>query len=150
MEAADILASGEHVTSFSSLQIYPLSFLPHSLDAWVLSCKVAPNSFAILWTVGHSFSVDGIFRAGILEWLAMPSSRGSSPPRDWTRVSCVSCTGRWILYHWATLEAYSRGGWSKCTASLPSGILTDQHLHISIAQSNQIQGSWSPFNSGPV
>ena len=34
MEAADVLASGEHVTSFSSLQIYPLSFfLPHSLDA---------------------------------------------------------------------------------------------------------------------
>ena len=27
----------------------------------------------------------------ILEWVAMPSSRGSSPPRDWTRVSCGSC-----------------------------------------------------------
>ena len=32
-------------------------------------------------------SVHGIVQAGILEW--MPSSRGSSRPRDWT---CVSCT----------------------------------------------------------
>ena len=36
-------------------------------------------------------SVHGILQARILEWVAMPSSRGSSPPRDWTRVSCSSC-----------------------------------------------------------
>ena len=33
------------------------------------------------------------------------SSRGSSRPRDWTRVSCVYCIGRLILDHWATWEA---------------------------------------------
>jgi len=27
----------------------------------------------------------GILQARILEWVAMPSSRGSSPPRDQTR-----------------------------------------------------------------
>ena len=32
-------------------------------------------------------------------------SRRSSPPRDWTWVSCVSCIGRWILYHCTTCEA---------------------------------------------
>ena len=32
----------------------------------------------------------------ILEWVAISSSRGSSPPRDRTH---VSCTGRLILYH---------------------------------------------------
>ena len=32
-------------------------------------------------------SVHGILQARILEWIAMPSSRGSSPPRDWTWVS---------------------------------------------------------------
>ena len=37
-------------------------------------------------------SVRGIFQARILEWLAMPSSRGSSPPRDQTHVSCTSCS----------------------------------------------------------
>ena len=28
----------------------------------------------------------------------MPSSRGSSRPRDWTHISCLSCTSRQVLY----------------------------------------------------
>ena len=36
-------------------------------------------------------SVRGIFQARVLEWVALPSSGGSSPPRDQTWVSCVSC-----------------------------------------------------------
>ena len=44
-------------------------------------------------------SVPGILQARILEWIAIPFSRGSSWPRDRT---CVSCIGRWSLYHWAT------------------------------------------------
>ena len=32
-------------------------------------------------------SVHGIFQARILEWVAISCSRGSSQPRDWTRVS---------------------------------------------------------------
>ena len=32
-------------------------------------------------------SVHGILQARILEWVAMPSSRGSSWPRDWTHIS---------------------------------------------------------------
>ena len=47
-------------------------------------------------------SVHGISQARILEWVAMPSSRGSSQPRDQTHVSCI---GRQILYHCATWEA---------------------------------------------
>ena len=35
-------------------------------------------------------SVDGISQARILEWVAMPSSMGSSQPRDRTGVSCIS------------------------------------------------------------
>ena len=42
-------------------------------------------------------SVHGILQARILEWVAMPSSKGSPPPRDQTRVSCVSCIGRRFL-----------------------------------------------------
>ena len=41
----------------------------------------------------------------ILEWVPISSSRGSSQPRDRTNVSCISCIGRPILYHWATWEA---------------------------------------------
>ena len=41
-------------------------------------------------------SVHEIFHARILEWILISSSRGSSQPRDWTRMSCF---GRQILYH---------------------------------------------------
>ena len=44
-------------------------------------------------------SVHGIFQARILEWVAISSSTGSSWPRDQTRVSYISCSGRQILYH---------------------------------------------------
>ena len=50
-------------------------------------------------------SVHGIFRARILEWVAMYFSRGSPQPRDGTHVSCISCSGRQILCHWATWES---------------------------------------------
>ena len=46
---------------------------------------------------GSSFH--GILQARMLEWVAMPSSRGSSRPRARTRVSYVSCVGRRVLYH---------------------------------------------------
>ena len=35
-------------------------------------------------------SVHGLLQARILEWVAMPSSRGSSQPRDRTQVSCIA------------------------------------------------------------
>ena len=34
-------------------------------------------------------SVHGILQARILEWVVMPSSRGSSQPRDWSQVSSL-------------------------------------------------------------
>ena len=43
-------------------------------------------------------SVHGILQARILEWVAIPSSRGSSHLRDRT-VSSVPCISRQILYH---------------------------------------------------
>ena len=48
-------------------------------------------------------SVHGISQARILEWVAIPFSRGSSQPRDRTLVFYM---GRWILYHWATREVH--------------------------------------------
>ena len=39
------------------------------------------------------FSVHEILQARILEWVAIPSSRGSSPSWDSTHVSCASCVG---------------------------------------------------------
>ena len=40
------------------------------------------------------FSIHGILQAGILEWDAVPSSRGSSQPRDQTQVSFTA--GRFL------------------------------------------------------
>ena len=51
------------------------------------------------------FSVPGILQARIVEGVAMPSSRGSFQIMDQTQVSCISCIGTQILYHWATWEA---------------------------------------------
>ena len=41
----------------------------------------------------------GILQARILEWIAIPFSRGSSQPRNWTQVSCIA--GRFFTI-WAT------------------------------------------------
>ena len=55
-------------------------------------------------------SVYGIFQARILEWVAISYSKGSSQPRDQTRVSCVSCIGRQIFffYHCSTFEILAK------------------------------------------
>ena len=42
-------------------------------------------------------SVHGIFQARVLEPVFVSFSRGSSPPRDQTHISCISCIDRWIL-----------------------------------------------------
>ena len=52
-------------------------------------------------------SVYGILWVKILEWVAMPSSRGSSQPRDQTRVSCIADR---LFTIWATREAL----WQSC------------------------------------
>ena len=52
-------------------------------------------------------SVHGILQARTLELVAIFFSRGSSQPRDRTRVPCISCISRRILYHWTTWEARS-------------------------------------------
>ena len=58
-----------------------------------------------LWTVAchlSRFSVHGILQARIVEWVAMPSSRGSYQPRDRTRISCIC---RQVLYPLSQLRS---------------------------------------------
>ena len=52
--------------------------------------------------------VHGILQARILEWIATPFSRGSSQPRDRTRVSCTA--GQFFTV-WATRGQEERQGW---------------------------------------
>ena len=72
-------------------------------DKWSESRSVVSNSLLPHGLQGSS--VHGIFQPRILEWVVISCSRGSSSYRDWTHVSCVSCTGRQILYHCTTWEA---------------------------------------------
>ena len=44
-------------------------------------------------------SLLGILQARILEWVATPSSRVSSPPRDQTHISCVYCIASGFFTH---------------------------------------------------
>ena len=68
------------------------SVLPCSLQP--MDCNRPPGS-----------SVHGDSLGEVLEWVAMPSSRGSSQPRDQTQVSHIA--GRFFTI-WATREAFSR------------------------------------------
>ena len=47
-------------------------------------------------------TIHGILQTRIPEWVAIPFSRGSFQPRDWTQVSCIACG---FFTHWATREA---------------------------------------------
>ena len=63
------------------------------------------DSFAAPWIICSlpGSSVPGISQARIQVWISISFSRGSSWPRDWTHISCIS---RQIVYHWATWEAH--------------------------------------------
>ena len=63
-------------------------------------------------------SVHGILQARILEWVAMPSSRGSSQPRDKTRVSYISYIAGRVF------------------------TLSHQGSPLSISGRQQVQGTW--------
>ena len=106
-------------------------------------------SRSVMWPMdctSPSFSLHGISQARILEWIAISFSRGSSPPRDWTHISCI---GRQILYHWATWKAYSykqegvirshwegKGGGSSCAY-----LVTEQRSKLERTRNSKVL-SW--------
>ena len=65
--------------------------MSESVTPWTVACQAPPST--------------GILQARILEWVAIPFSRGSSQPRDGTQVSRIA--GRFFT-GWATMEALSR------------------------------------------
>ena len=77
------------------------------LDEWLCICTKSPQSCLTLCNPmdcsPSGSSVHGILQGRMLACIAIPSSRGSSQPRDWTCVSYVSCIGRQILYLWCHL-----------------------------------------------
>ena len=59
----------------------PFCFL---LCMWAKSLQLCPTLCDLMNCSPPGSSVHGILQASILEWIAMPLSRGSSQPRDWT------------------------------------------------------------------
>ena len=57
------------------------------LQSCLILCNPVDNSLPVS-------SVSGILQARILEWIAVPSSRGSSRLRDWIHISYISCIAR--------------------------------------------------------
>ena len=100
--------TGTHAVDFSTCSFWG-SKTKTAVCVCTLSCF---SCFQLFDPVDCSLigsCVHGILQARILEWVAMPSSRGSSRPKDQTQVSYISCIGRWAVYH--LIHLGSRKDW---------------------------------------
>ena len=96
------------ISSHLPIQLFPKSFFKSKakvsvqqsrqsssgLPWWAsgaLLFKLCPTLCSAMDSKPPGYSVPGILQARILEWVAMPSSRGSSQARDRSCSSCVSC-----------------------------------------------------------
>ena len=89
----------------TSIHLFCMSVSLLLLCKTVCVCSVAQSCPTLCNPMDYSppsSSVRGIFQARMLEWVAIFSSQGSSKPKDWTGVFCVS---RRSLYHWFAWEA---------------------------------------------
>ena len=78
------------------ITVFSLCVCAKSLQSYLTLCNPMD------WSPPGS-SIHGIRWASILEWAAVPSSKASSWPRDWTCISYISCIGRQVLYHYRHL-----------------------------------------------
>ena len=86
-------------TTQAALHGAPASPLCCVLCMWVLSPSSRIQLCDPMACSQPGSSVHGILQARILGWVAMPSSRGSSWPRDRTHISLSLHIGRKALYH---------------------------------------------------
>ena len=92
---------------FSSLSMHQIHLQgtgPHVCSFWFSRFEVRANLLQLYLTLWDPMdcgltdsSIHGILQARILQWVAIPFSMGSSPPRDQTQVSHVSCIGRHVF-----------------------------------------------------
>ena len=66
--------------------------------------KSESENHSVMFNSLWSLTVHGSLQVKILEWVTYPFSSGSSWPRNWTRISCI--TGGFFT-SWATMEAQS-------------------------------------------
>ena len=84
--------------------VFPIGY-SQSYWKYLQCCFIAQSCPTLLWPMDCSppgSSVHRISQARILEWVVISFPSGSSLPKDQTHISCF---GRWVLYHWATMDA---------------------------------------------
>ena len=88
---------------------------------WVILAQSCPTLCDLMDCSPPGSSVHGILKARILECVAIPFSRGSSQPRDWSWVSYIA--GRFFIV-WATSDI------------MQNSRLVDSQTRIKIAERN--------------
>ena len=89
------------ITNFFRLQIF--------INLWTcLGAQLCPTLCEPMDCSPPGSSVHRIFQARKLDWVAISSSRGSSWPKDWTSVSCI--TGGFFT-NWAAKLGRTRSRW---------------------------------------
>ena len=93
---------GPQTRNFTNWEILQNVYSSSSLLPLWATVKVKVTQSCLTLCDPMDYTVHGILQARILEWVAMPSSRGSSQPRDRTRVSHIAGG---FFTSWATREA---------------------------------------------
>ena len=116
---------------FQCLLDFVLKFqvLPALNWGWWISwcvriCLVAQSYVTLCYPLDCSpigSSVHGILQARILEWVAISSFRGSSQPKDWTRISCTA--GRFFT---SEPQRQSLSGYNRCSRILPDKLYLEK------------------------
>ena len=88
-------------------------------------------------------SVHGILQARVLERVAISSSRGSSQPRDWTHISCISL-------HWQedSLPLNTSVIWASLLAQVVKNLPAVQETWVwSLSQKDPLQKGMATYSS---
>ena len=97
-------------TSYTKLCLVAFHYPVFPNPVHVFCCFSHVPLFATSWTVACQAPLSlGILQARILEWVAMPFSRGSSQPQNGTQIPCIAgkfftvrATSRKIIAIWGT------------------------------------------------
>ena len=93
-------------------------------------------------------SVRGIFHGRILEQVAIPSSRGSSQPKNQTHIFYVSCIGRQILYQLAPPGELQKVSMEECwrfflcSQHFPCHLSCRQNIYFFTKNRHDIKNLW--------
>ena len=100
-----VMDSGYRMLSDQHPKTQKWKLLRERWERWKSESEVAQSCPTLCSCMDCSLpgsSTHGIFQARILEWVAIPFSRGSSQPKDQT---CVSCTEGRSFIVWASRES---------------------------------------------